>query len=181
MQRFRAEQWLPHPVEFVFTFFANPANLPKLMPAWQDMRIDEIELHPAPPNPAGGHAHSVAAGIGTRLNLSFRPAPMSPVRVSWIAQIENFHWNHRFCDKQLRGPFRYWRQCHSMQPSESHHTGEHGTLILDTIEYELPFGKLGQMTNRVAVRRMLESTFRHRHHRTTERLRELSEGAAPRE
>jgi ligand-binding SRPBCC domain-containing protein len=181
MQRFRVEQWLPHPVEFVFAFFANPANLPHLMPAWQRARIDEIELHPAPPKPSGGHEQSIAAGIGTRLTLSFRPAPLSPVRVSWVAKIENFHWDHRFCDRQIRGPFLYWRQCHNVQAWESERTGEHGTLIVDTIEYELPFGKLGRMTNRVAVRRMIASVFRHRHRRTEELLRELSASAAPRE
>lgn len=181
MQRFRVEQWLPHPVEVVFAFFANPANLPQLMPAWQRARIDEIELHPAPPKAADRHDPSVAAGTGTRLTFSFRPAPMSPLRVSWVAQIENFHWDHRFCDRQIRGPFRYWRQCHSVQSCESERTGEQGTLIVDTIEYELPFGKLGQMTNRVAVRRIIATVFQHRHRRTEELLGELSAGAAPRD
>jgi ligand-binding SRPBCC domain-containing protein len=175
------EQWLPHPVEFVFAFFANPANLPRLLPAWQRARIDEIEIHPAPHNPASDHSASVAAGIGTRLRLSFRPAPLSPLRVSWVALIENFHWNDRFCDRQLRGPFQYWRQCHRMQACESPRTGEDGTLLVDTIEYELPFGKLGRITNRIAVERILTSVFHYRHRRTKELLRELSEGAAPRE
>lgn len=180
MQRFRAEQWLPYPVEVVFAFFTNPANLPKLLPDWQRARVDEIELHPAPRHSAAAHNPPVAAGIGTRLTLSFRPAPLSPVRVSWVALIESFHWHDRFCDRQLRGPFRYWRQCHRMQACESHHTGEHGTLLIDTIEYELPFGRLGRMTNRIAVERILTSVFRHRHRRTAELLRELSEGAEPR-
>lgn len=179
MQRFRAEQWLPYPVEFVFAFFANPANLPKLLPAWQDARIEQIELHPAPQNPHFDDA-PVAAGVGTRLKLSFRPAPLSPVRVSWVAQIYNFHWNDHFCDRQLDGPFRYWRQCHRVQPCESVHTGEPGTLLIDTIEYQLPFGRLGRLANRLATRRMITSVFHHRHRRTAELLRELSEDAAPR-
>ena len=45
--RFRTTQWLPYAVESVFAFFANPANLAKLHPEWQQARIDEIELHPA--------------------------------------------------------------------------------------------------------------------------------------
>ena len=32
---FTSEQWLPYPVEPVFAFFANPENLPRLMPKWQ--------------------------------------------------------------------------------------------------------------------------------------------------
>ena len=39
-------QWLPYPLPRVFAFFANPANLPRLMPAWQGARIDAISLVP---------------------------------------------------------------------------------------------------------------------------------------
>lgn len=177
--RFRTTQWLPHPVDFVFAFFADPSNLPKLLPEWQQARIDEIELHPAPQR----FAHSngfVAAGRGTRLTLSFRPSRLSPVRVSWVALIEDFHWNERFCDRQVEGPFRYWRQCHRVQEWQSERTGEYGTLLIDTIEYELPFGRIGRLANRVAVRRMLTQLFEHRHRRTDELLRELSERAESR-
>lgn len=173
--RFRTTQWLPYTVEFVFGFFANPANLPKLLPEWQQARIDEIELYPAAHNSARNSDGMVAAGRGTRLTLSFRPTPLAPVRVSWVTLIEDFHWNERFCDRQIEGPFRYWRQCHRVQEWQSETTGEHGTLLIDTVEYELPFGRVGHIANRVAVRRMLTNIFRHRHDRTEELLRELSQ------
>ncbi|HEV2577765.1 MAG TPA: SRPBCC family protein [Acidobacteriaceae bacterium] len=175
--RFRTTQWLPYTVEFVFAFFANPANLPKLLPDWQQARIDEIELYPADHNRPEGSDGLVAAGRGTRLTLSFRPTPLAPVRVSWVALIEDFHWNERFCDRQLEGPFRYWRQCHRVQEWQSETTGEHGTLLIDTIEYELPFRRLERLANRLAVKRMLTTVFAHRHSRTEQLLRELSEGA----
>jgi hypothetical protein len=31
-QHLETQQWVPYPVELVFAFFANPANLPHLMP-----------------------------------------------------------------------------------------------------------------------------------------------------
>lgn len=174
--RFRTTQWLPHAVETVFAFFANPANLPKLHPEWQQARIDEIELHPATRNGNGAADATLAAGRGTRITLSFRPARLSPVRVSWVALVEDFHWNERFCDRQIEGPFRYWRQCHRVQAWQSEKTGEHGTLLIDTIEYELPFDTFGHIANRFAVRRMLENLFDYRHRRAEELLREISEG-----
>lgn len=174
--RFRTTQWLPHTVESVFAFFANPANLPKLHPDWQQARIDEIELHPASRKSGSSSEATIAAGRGTRLALSFRPTPLSPVRVSWVALIEDFHWNERYCDRQIEGPFRYWRQCHRVQEWQSERTGEHGTLLIDTIEYELPFGRFGHLANRFAVRKMLEGLFEHRHRRAEELLREINEG-----
>jgi len=173
--RFRMTQWVPYAVESVFAFFANPANLPKLMPEWQQARIEEIELHPADRKGAVAPVETIVAGRGTRMTLSFRPARLSPVRLSWVSLIEDFHWNERFCDRQLQGPFRYWRHCHRMQEWQSEKTGEHGTLLIDTIEYELPFSTLGHLANRFAVRKMLEGLFNHRHRRTEELLREINE------
>ena len=173
--RFRTTQWLPYPVESVFAFFANPANLPKLHPEWQQTRIDEIELRPAGRNGSGPAEATIAAGRGTRMTLSFRPTRLSPVRVSWVAVVEDFHWNERFCDRQVEGPFRYWRQCHRVQEWQSEKTGEHGTLLIDTIEYELPFTMFGHLANRFAVRGMLENLFEHRHRRAEELLREINE------
>ena len=173
--RFRTTQWLPYTVESVFAFFANPANLPKLLPDWQHARTEEIELHPAPRKGSFASEATVAAGRGTRISLSFRPARLSPVRLSWVALIEDFHWNERFCDRQLEGPFRYWRHCHRMQAWQSEKTGEQGTLLIDTIEYELPFTMFGHLANRFAVRKMLDGLFEHRHRRAEELLREINE------
>jgi len=159
----------------VFAFFANPANLPKLHPDWQQTRIDEIELRPANRNGNGPTEATIAAGRGTRMTLSFRPTRLSPVRVSWVALVEDFHWNERFCDRQIEGPFRYWRQCHRVQAWQSEKTGEYGTLLIDTIEYELPFTTFGHLANRFAVRGMLENLFEHRHRRAEELLREINE------
>jgi len=145
------------------------------MPEWQQARIDEIELHPGRPRYAHSIDDQIAAGRGTRLTVSFRPAPLAPVRVSWVATIEDFHWNERFCDRQIEGPFRYWRHCHRVQEWQQETTGEQGTLLIDTVEYELPFGRVGRLANRIAVRRMLTNVFRHRHDRAGELLRELSE------
>jgi ligand-binding SRPBCC domain-containing protein len=63
-----------------------------------------------------------------------------------------------------------------VQAWQSEKTGEHGTLLIDTIEYELPFDMLGHIANRLAVRRMLENLFDHRHRRAEELLREINEG-----
>ena len=36
----QTEQWLPYPRERVFAFFADPGNLPPLMPEWQRARVE---------------------------------------------------------------------------------------------------------------------------------------------
>ena len=166
---FESEQWLPYPPELVFAFFANPENLPRLMPAWQKARIEEASFRPPPPRPPSAiPQRGIAAGAGTRLTLSFRAFPLSPIRIPWHAEISEFAWNDHFCDIQLTGPFKYWKHCHHIRP-EARAT-QPGTLLHDHVEYELPFGPLGDLGNLVLARRQLASTFRYRHQRTAELL-----------
>ena len=163
--RFHTGQHLPYPVETVFVFFADPANLPRLMPTWQRARIDHAAFiaPPPPPAPFPGSDH-ITAGDGTRLTITIRPIPFSPIRLPWDALIEDFRWLHGFCDIQLRGPFKYWRHCHTVQSTRN------GTLLRDAVDYELPLGPLGNLANTLFVRHQLAATFRYRQRRTLELL-----------
>lgn len=171
---FEAEQWLPYPIEQVFAFFANPENLPRLMPGWQKARIEEASFAPPPPRPASTVPvrMAVAAGAGTKMTLSFRPFPFSPVRVPWDAEITEFAWNDHFCDTQHRGPFAYWMHCHRLSPVTRDVGGAEaaGTLLRDHVEYEMPFGALGEIANAVVMKLQFRSIFEYRQKRTAELL-----------
>jgi ligand-binding SRPBCC domain-containing protein len=166
MSVFTTEQWLPHPLELVFAFFANPENLPRLMPAWQKARIEEAVFAPPPPRPAGAPRYpGIAAGNGTRLTISARPFPFAPFRAPWEALIEDFRWNQGFCDIQGHGPFRSWRHCHSVRPETR--DGQPGTVVRDEVIYDLfpglnPFARPG-----------LAYVFRYRQQRTARLLARL--------
>ena len=43
--QFKFEQWVPFPRDQVFLFFANPGNLPRIMPPKLDTRIDALRLN----------------------------------------------------------------------------------------------------------------------------------------
>jgi ligand-binding SRPBCC domain-containing protein len=174
---FQAEQWLPYPIELVFAFFANPENLPRLMPAWQKARIEEAAFAPPPPRPVAAdpalRLKSIAAGAGTRMTLSFRPFPYAPIRIPWEAEITEFVWNEHFCDVQLRGPFAQWHHCHSLQAeTRANASGDpiNGTLLSDKVDYALPMGPLGDLANLLFITRQLKATFDYRHRRTEELL-----------
>jgi ligand-binding SRPBCC domain-containing protein len=171
---YNSEQFLPYPVELVFAFFANPDNLPRLMPPWQKARIEEAAIVPPPPRPPNTPRFAaIAAGAGTKLTISFRPFPFAPLRVPWEADITDFAWNDRFCDDQVRGPFAYWHHCHNVSAAtRPDATGAliQGTLLRDEVTYEPPLGPLGEFANRLILRRQLESTFNYRRKRTLELL-----------
>jgi ligand-binding SRPBCC domain-containing protein len=155
---YHTEQWLPCPTEQVFAFFSNPQNLPLLMRSWQKARIDTSTIAP-PPAPEGSRP-SPAAGSGSRLTLSFRPFPFLPVRMRWVAEIVEFKWNERFCDRQISGPFSYWNHCHYLQRQSQ--SGVPGTLIADDLEYDWNDSIAGQLVHRLFLRRQLRRTFAYR-------------------
>ena len=174
---FHAEQWVPFPVEVVFAFFADPDNLPRLMPRWQQARIEQAQLVAPPSHPPGAPSFpGKVAGANTRMVLTFRAVPLLPIRLPWDARISEFSWNEHFCDViDGRGPFQAWQHCHRLRPQPDprplgNRSAASGSLLTDHVEYTLPFGVLGRLANAVAVRRQIARIFRYRQRMTNQLL-----------
>lgn len=175
---YHTEQWLPCLVEQVFLFFANPDNLPLLMPSWQKARIDTATiLHPPQLPDATGAAPIRAAGVGSQISLSFRPFPFAPFRIRWDAEISEYAWYEHFCDRQLTGPFAFWNHCHYVRRVVQ--AGVEGTLISDDVEYELPLGFAGELAHRLMLRRQIERTFAFRQSQVARLLAHLTSPSRP--
>ena len=156
-QQFVTTQWIPYTIDLVFAFFANPTNLPLLMPEQMRMRIDKLELLPPPttnPMIAGENARwqEIAAGTGTQIEMSFRPVRYLPMRVSWVARISEFEWNSHFCDEQVKGPFEHFRHRHGVRSEIQQ--GRVGTELTDEVEFSLPLGTIGRVLDRAVLRQM---------------------------
>jgi ligand-binding SRPBCC domain-containing protein len=163
IERFESRQWTAFPVELVFAFFANPSNLPHLMPPGLKMRVEDARIAPPPPRPVADNPErrfqSLAAGVGSEILISFYPFRWFPRRASWTARVTEFVWNSHFVDEQAKGLFTQFRHRHGIQ-AETRERIE-GTLVSDEIEFALPYRFLGQIGDRM-VRRQLERWFAHR-------------------
>jgi ligand-binding SRPBCC domain-containing protein len=177
-----ASEWVPFPVELVFAFFANPANLPHLTPPGQQAKVESSRFIAPPPRPVATDPklrfQSPAAGVGSEILVSFRPVPWIPLRVRWQARIVEFAWNSHFCDEQVKGPFAAWRHCHWIT-SESRE-GVVGTLVSDEVKYSLPLGPLGVLANAAFVQRQMKAMFAFRKKRLKEILPVAEQQAARR-
>lgn len=140
----RAEQWVPHPLETVFEFFCNPANLAELTPEETRMEI----LPPAP----------TSMETGTEITYKLRVAGI-PMR--WKARIESCDPPRSFTDVQLKGPYRSWMHTHRFEPKDG------GTLLIDEIEYTTPCCRVG---HKWLVRPQLEKIFQFRGERVAQRF-----------
>ena len=168
---FHTEQWIPFPAEEVFAFFANPENLPPLMPSTQRARIERMMLISPDVHPA--NLRFDVAGAGSQLTISFCPIPLLPFRLHWDSAIVDFEWGRTFSDEQLqRGPFHYWKHRHSVRSEDRN--GIVGAFVTDDLEYEVPLSALGEVANKLFVHRQIRSIFAYRQ----SRLLDLLSGAS---
>ncbi len=136
---FRAEQYVPRPLDEVFEFFAKAANLQQLTPAWLHFRILEVEPSP------------VRKGTRIRYSLRWRIFP-----IHWTTEIVEWEPPHRFVDVQLKGPYKLWHHEHRFAAEGS------GTRISDEVQYLLPFGALGSIAHSLKVKKDVETIFAYR-------------------
>ncbi|MEA2422911.1 MAG: hypothetical protein QOF55_2010 [Thermoleophilaceae bacterium] len=133
------EQLLPASPEEVFPFFGDALNLEAITPPWLGFRV----VTPGPIEMAPG------ALIEYRLRLHGVP-------VRWRTTIAVWDPPRRFVDVQLSGPYRMWHHTHDFAPAPA---PGGGTLMRDTVRYALPFGPLGELAQRLLVRRDLDTIF----------------------
>jgi ligand-binding SRPBCC domain-containing protein len=161
IHRIQFEQWVPFALEKVFLFFANPQNLPRIMPPKTATQLAALRLVP----PLTSRGQQVAninhlAGAGSEIVTSFRPLPLIPLRTEWIALITEFEWNHHFADIQKKGPFKRFHHRHEL--SAELREGASGTVVRDLIEYDPGFGPLGEVAQRLFIAPGLKQTFEYR-------------------
>jgi len=174
-------QWVPFSVELVFAFFANPHNLPHLSPPQLKLRIEDVRLTPPPPRPVASDPsrrfQSIAAGVGSEILVCLVPIPWLP-RLSWNTRIVEFEWFSHFTDEQVRGPFAAFRHRHGISAETRNQVP--GTLVTDSIDYDLPSGIPGALAA-ARVWRKLEAAFAYRRQRLPEVLALAAGQAARRE
>jgi len=117
-----SEQWLDRPLQDVFAFFADAANLETITP-------DELRFHILSPQPI---EMRVGALIDYRLRLAGIP-------FRWRSEITAWDPPYSFEDSQIKGPYGLWVHRHSFEEQDG------GTLSTDHVRYALPLSPLGDM------------------------------------
>jgi NADH dehydrogenase len=134
-----ASQVVPIDIDRAWSFFSRPENLGRITP--RSMAFQMRTEHPAMTE-------------GALIDYTVRPILGIPM--PWRTRIEGIQPPTRFRDVQLRGPYKRWEHSHTLTPTNG------GTRIDDRIEYEVPFGPLGELVHRLVLRPALERVFRHR-------------------
>lgn len=134
--RLERSQLIEHPIEEVFAFFSNAANLEALTPSFLRFRI----LTPMPLEMKKG------AEIVYQIRLFGVP-------MKWRTRITEWEPGRRFVDEQESGPYAVWRHLHEFEAQ-----GEK-TMMRDVVDYREPLGPLGQLAHHLFVRRTVKKIF----------------------
>lgn len=123
----------------LFAFFEDPGNLGKITPKEMGFRILKMDDPPL--------------REGFRIKYRIK---VFGVRVTWVTKIVEYESGVRFVDDQTRGPYAFWRHEHTFEDADG------GTLMRDRVQYELPFGILGNAVHGLLVARQLRYIFDYR-------------------
>jgi ligand-binding SRPBCC domain-containing protein len=143
MPLFRRSIDIKAPVENVFTFHLDPANLERVSPPGSQTRVVSVSVTPL--------------RVGARVTV--RSVQMG-MPVTLEAEIIALEENRMFEDQQVRGPFKSWRHRHLFEPIPD------GTRLTDEVEFEVPGGLAGRLVGQGMVMAQMEKAFAHRQEQT---------------
>ena len=106
------ETMVPAPLPETFAFFADAANLARLTPPWLGFTVVT--------RPPVVIRHG--AEIDYVINVFGLPVP-------WRTRIDVWEPGVRFVDRQIAGPYRWWRHEHRFEAVAG------GTRVVDRVEY----------------------------------------------
>ena len=138
---------LPACIEACFAYHERPAALKRLIPPWESVTILRSDNSLTP---------------GSEVLLNSRILGLS---LRWLARHETLERPKLFVDKQVYGPFSSWRHEHRFEPLEGNRT-----QLIDHVEYQLPFGRLGNLLGHSFIKRKLNAMFAYRHRLTRQDL-----------
>ncbi|HSS42325.1 MAG TPA: SRPBCC family protein [Solirubrobacterales bacterium] len=128
------------PIDEAFAFYGDARNLERITPPLLGFEVTTPE--------------PIEMGVGTLIEYRLR---LHRVPVRWRTRIEAWEPPRRFVDVQIKGPYSLWEHTHTFEED-----GPGATIIEDQVRYSIPFGPLGELANRVLVRRDLRQIFDYR-------------------
>jgi ligand-binding SRPBCC domain-containing protein len=144
--RLERSQVVERPLDEVFAFFADAANLEEITPAFLRFSIRT----PLP----------IAMEEGARIEYALH---LFGVPLRWRTRISVWDSGRCFVDEQESGPYARWRHTHTFEPVDG------GTLVRDVVDYAMPLSALGRVAHVLFVGRTLDRIFSYRQ-RAIERL-----------
>jgi ligand-binding SRPBCC domain-containing protein len=137
----KTEHLLPVSIEKAWQFFSSAKNLALITPPEMEFKIlTKLE----------------DKEIFEGLLIDYTVKPVFGIPLNWQTEIFKVDKPHSFADRQLKGPYKIWEHTHTFIQKEN------GTLMIDEIKYQIPFGILGQFAHSLFVKEKVKEIFKFR-------------------
>lgn len=140
--QFKREQYFNKPIEELWEFISKPENLKKITPDYMGFDITS----------KGKHDKMYEGMI-----ISYKVSPLLGIKNTWVTEITHVKPGSYFVDEQRVGPYTLWHHQHFLEEKDG------GTLMLDIISYQPPFGIIGDIVNKIIIKQKLKEIFDYRH------------------
>jgi ligand-binding SRPBCC domain-containing protein len=137
----KRKQFLPLTISEAWDFFSTPKNLSRITPDAMGFQI----LYSS-----GGD--KMYPGQLIRYLVTIMPL----VSVHWVTEITHIDEPFYFVDEQRFGPYALWHHQHHFKEVPG------GIEMTDEVNYAVPFGFIGQLTNWLFVERRVNAIFDYR-------------------
>lgn len=129
-------------IQTAWDFFSSPNNLSRITPEEMGFvvlsKLTEAEIYKG-------------------MTIDYTVSPVLGIPLRWQTEITEVNYQKSFTDFQKKGPYKLWRHRHEFIPNQR------GVMMIDTVDYELPFGIIGQIAHGLFVKKKLNTIFNFRH------------------
>ena len=155
MHTLKSVQKLPISLEEAWDFFSSPANLKVMTP-------EELNLVPTSPLPERMYPG---------MFIEYTVKPLFGIPMKWVTEITHVEDMKFFVDEQRVGPYSIWHHQHHFKAIPG------GVEMTDIIDYLLPLGPIGVITEKLLVGQKVRDIFDFRYKKLIELYGEFKEPA----
>ncbi len=135
------EQKLNISLDEAWHFFSSPLNLVKITPPYMGFEIV-----------SDFNNEKMFAGM----IIQYIIRPILGIPLKWVTEITHVKEKEYFIDEQRFGPYKLWHHLHQFRMQ----AGE--LIMIDKVNYALPFGLIGRFVNKLFIRNRVEKIFDYR-------------------
>jgi ligand-binding SRPBCC domain-containing protein len=139
---FNFVQQLPIPVKEAWDFFSSPLNLAKITPSTMKFKVISD--------------YTVDTKIYPGMIITYKVSPILGIKMDWMTEITHAKEQEYFVDEQRFGPYALWHHEHHFEAIKG------GVKMTDILNYAIPYGAVGRLSNKLFVERKIKKIFSYR-------------------
>jgi ligand-binding SRPBCC domain-containing protein len=135
-------QNIPISLDEAWDFFSSPLNLAKITPPEMKFVVTS--------------AYNSDTKMYPGMIITYKVSPLLGIKLNWMTEITHVQEGKYFVDEQRFGPYALWHHQHHFKKIAG------GVEMTDMLNYAIPYGFIGQISNKILVGKQIKKIFDYR-------------------